>query len=61
MPSPPANSMNNFALSFFAVSFFLIAITSGSSMLRNGRHLTVIRVKVSALHVAISHFYRNSY
>ena len=33
----------------------------GSPLLRNGKHLTVVRVKVSALHVATSHFYHDSY
>ena len=33
---------------------------AGSPLLRNGRHLTVIRVKMSALHVATSYFYHDN-
>ena len=32
-------------------------ITSGSPLQRNDRHPSVIRIKMSALHVATSHFY----
>ena len=36
-------------------SFFVEA-----TLLRNGRHLIVVQVKMSALHVATSHFYDDS-
>ena len=37
------------------------SLFEGSQLLRNGRHLTVVHVKMSALHVATSHFYDDSY
>ena len=37
------------------------SITSGSPLFRNGRHPIVIQGKMSALHVATSHFYHDSY
>ena len=36
-------------------------ITSGSPLLCNGRHLTVVQDKMSAHYVATSHFYHDNY
>ena len=36
-------------------------ITSGLPLLHNGKHPTVVQVKMSALHVVPSHFHHVSY